>query len=584
VSPDPRTAPAEEGAALVGALLAGRYRILRKLGEGAMGSVYLGEHRRIGRLDAIKVLLPSLSGDADAMARFERGAQNVSRVHHPNVCTVYDFGDADDGRRFLLMEYVPGETLQALLKREGTLPPARAVGIAVQVAGALQAAHDAGIVHRDLKPANVMVSAARGAGDAVKVVDFDIAKGSAEGEAPDVTRHGFVIGTPEYMSPEQLLGMPLDGRSDVYALALVLFEMLAGTFPGRAGDTQQRVLRRLAGAPLRLDDVLPAHGFPPALQRALDQALQARVEDRFLSAAGFAQAIREAVDVRPAPAGTPRPSTAPLPAPSVSGPASPPVPVPAPAPRDRGDTRERVPPTVVSAERDEPGATRNAAAPARARARRIAGGLLIAVLAFAAAWAVGRAVGLPPLPPLPEPRTAAVDPDPAAARPAAPSGEKGMNAVPLPDSAVPAPSATDRAEGRTQPDHGAVTRVRSGETAPPAETVPPAARAETPGPAAGDADAGDGVAAALDALEDRVGPPYPSAAELRRVRDGARAVWDQGDALGSFQRARAAFVLAHAELGLGDAGGCVRWAERAAALRAGGARQVLLDECRRVAG
>jgi len=584
VSPEPRAAPAAEGAALVGTLLAGRYRIVRKLGEGAMGSVYLGEHLRIGRLDAIKVLLPSLAGDAEAMARFERGARNVSAIHHPNVCTVYDFGDADDGRRFLLMEYVPGETLQALLKREGRLPPARAVAIAAQVAWALQAAHDAGIVHRDLKPANVMVSAARGPGDAVKVVDFDIAKGSAEGETPDVTRLGYVIGTPEYMSPEQLLGMPLDGRSDVYALALVLFEMLAGTFPDRAGDTQQRVLRRLAGAPLRLDDVLPSHGFPPALQQALDRALQGRAEDRFASAAEFARAITQAVGARPdaaptshPPASSPSPSFAPQP-PRDTAPDT--APAFAPVPEDRRHTRDNVAPTVVSAGHGEPspaaGATRNAPSFAPVRVPRIAGGVLVASLAFTGAWAVSRAVGPPPRP---YPSSTA-NGDSAIVQPSTPvHADSGGEAHALhPDSAVAAPRRDEEpAASSSRPSDGAPARMPAGPVARPAD-VPPAVRVETPGPAADDG------AAALDALEDRVGPPYPSAAELRRVRDAARAVWDRGDALGPLARARAAFVLAHAELGLGSAEGCVRWAERAAALRPGGARQVLLEECRRVAG
>jgi serine/threonine-protein kinase len=547
---------ADQGDALIGTLLAGRYRILQKLGEGAMGSVYLGEHVRMGRRDAIKVLRPALHGDAEAVARFERGARNASSIHHPNVCTVYDFGDAEGGRRFLSMEYVPGEQLQDLMKREGGLPAARAVAIAAQVANALQAAHDRGIVHRDLKPANVMVSPARGGGDAVKVVDFDIAKGSAEGAAADVTRLGYVIGTPEYMSPEQLLGLPLDGRSDVYSLALVLFEMLAGQLPGGALDTQQRVQQRLAGTPPPLEEGFVSSGTPPALRLAIAHALHARAEDRVPSAADFARAITAAL-------------------------AEPVIPAPSPASGPRY-TRGGLPPTRAAAERS---GSQRAEDPAprpisvfRPPIPRPAGIALVLMVAAGAVWTFSR----PPDPPAPENGAASAGPPAATA-----SAPSATNDVTLPGTttsprADPDPPGTplSTAGGAGDPTGPATGRAGDGAASSTPNAAPPVGAPETEEPSA---PAGD-VAAVLAGLEDSVGPPYPAASELRRVRGAAREVWDQGARVELGARARAAFVLAHAELGLGEVEECVRWAERAVALRPGGARQVLLEECRRVRG
>jgi serine/threonine protein kinase len=295
---------------MVGSILADRYRILEKLGDGAMGNVYLGEHLKIGRHDAIKVLRSAVAGDPEAEARFLRGARMVSAIRHPNVCTIYDFGDAAPGLQFLAMEFVPGETLKELLDREGTLPLHRAVEITRQTAEALQAAHDVGIVHRDLKPGNIMIAPARDGSDVVKVVDFDIAKGSDEGEGSEVTRHGFVIGTPEYMSPEQLMGERLDGRSDIYSLAIVLFRALTGELPFAAATTREVMVLRLTAPPRRLDEARPDGIFPEALQQTLDRALQRRADHRQPSAATFAQEIVAALEATPA--STPPPAAQPV--------------------------------------------------------------------------------------------------------------------------------------------------------------------------------------------------------------------------------------------------------------------------------
>ena len=157
---------------LVGQVIADRYHVLKKLGEGGMGQVYLAEHMKMGRRSAIKVMNPSLVHDPDAVARFNREAANASRITHPNVCAIYDFGETPDGLIYLAMEFVEGEPLTDLLARDRVLPLARAASIFLQVVDALQAAHDLGIVHRDLKPDNIMLTRARDGSDVVKVVDF----------------------------------------------------------------------------------------------------------------------------------------------------------------------------------------------------------------------------------------------------------------------------------------------------------------------------------------------------------------------------------------------------------------------------
>jgi serine/threonine protein kinase len=281
---------------LVGRVLGGRYRILRKLGEGAMGAVYLGEHLKIGRQDAIKVLRDSLATDPDTIARFVRGTRNVSMIRHPNICTIYDYSDIAGGIQFVAMEFVPGETLRDLLQREGKLPAEVAVHIARQAAEALDAAHDVGIVHRDLKPANIMVVQGRGGTLEVKVVDFDIAKGSSDGEGEEVTRMGFVVGTPEYMSPEQLIGDRLDGRSDTYSLALVLYRMLTGTLPFTAEDTQDLMVKRLTEEPMTLAAGLPTGDFPLALEAAIRRALQRKPAERQPTAGEFGREISAAIE------------------------------------------------------------------------------------------------------------------------------------------------------------------------------------------------------------------------------------------------------------------------------------------------
>ncbi len=290
---------------LVGQVVADRYHVVKKLGEGGMGQVYLAEHVKMGRRSAIKVMNPSMVHDPDAVARFNREASNASRITHPNVCAIYDFGETPDGLIYLAMEFIEGEPLTELIEREGALPVPRAAAIFLQTADALQAAHDLGIVHRDLKPDNIMLSRRKGGGDTVKVVDFGIAKAVGGDEAGQkVTKTGLVVGTPEFMSPEQLSGDTLDGRSDLYSLALVLYRMLSGKLPFEATSVQETMIKRLTDEPTTLAAARPDLSFPPGLQPVLDTALARTPTERYQSVAKFAADVA-AVTGRPTASAVP---------------------------------------------------------------------------------------------------------------------------------------------------------------------------------------------------------------------------------------------------------------------------------------
>ncbi len=277
---------ADVHAGLVGQVVAERYHVLQKLGEGGMGQVYLAEHVRMGRRSAVKVMSPNLARDPDAVSRFNREAANASRITHPNVAAIYDFGETADGLIYLAMEFVDGQPLTKIIQALGSLPLARAVAIARQTADALTVAHELGIVHRDLKPDNIMIARGREGADVVKVVDFGIAKAS-QSEAQKVTRTGMVVGTPEYMSPEQLAGDTLDGRSDIYALGLVTFVMLTGKLPFPSDTAQEAMMMRLLEKPKTLAEMRPDLTWPPGLQAVFDKVLARKADDRYAVAAEF---------------------------------------------------------------------------------------------------------------------------------------------------------------------------------------------------------------------------------------------------------------------------------------------------------
>ena len=340
---------------LLGTVVADRYHILKKLGAGGMGTVYLAEHVKMGRKSALKVMNPGMNADPDAIARFNREAANASRLNHPNVCGIYDFGETPDGTIYLAMEFIEGASLTDVVEQAGVLPPSRAASIVHQTADALQVAHDAGIVHRDLKPDNIMVARNRDGSDLVKVVDFGIAKASSS-DAQKVTKTGLVVGTPEYMSPEQLAGDRLDGRSDIYALGLVAFNCLTGALPFAANSAQEAMIMRLTDLPRTLAEVRPDVAWPAELQAALDLALARDAAERYQSAAQFGREFAAACALLPdapsAEAGTMVLSSADVPSTRVARPggataaaaragtrAAAPAPAPAPAPATGGRSR-----------------------------------------------------------------------------------------------------------------------------------------------------------------------------------------------------------------------------------------------------
>jgi serine/threonine protein kinase len=283
---------------LVGTIIADRYNVLRKLGEGGMGTVYLAEHVKMGRKSAVKVMNPGMVHDADAISRFNREAANASRINHPNVAAVYDFGETSDGLIYLAMEFVEGPALTKVIEGAGCLAPLRAAEITRQAAEALAVAHDMGIVHRDLKPDNIMLTKSRDGTDIVKVVDFGIAK-AANVENQKVTKTGLVVGTPEYMSPEQLAGDKLDGRSDIYSLALVTFAMMTGKLPFPAATVQESMIMRLTDQPKRLLEMKSDVAWPAEVQAVLDKALERDAEARYQSASEYGRDLHRTVSAMP---------------------------------------------------------------------------------------------------------------------------------------------------------------------------------------------------------------------------------------------------------------------------------------------
>ncbi|MEO7087056.1 MAG: serine/threonine-protein kinase [Gemmatimonadaceae bacterium] len=278
---------------LVGTVIADRYHVLKKLGEGGMGQVYLAEHLRMRRKSAVKVMHPSMTSDADAIGRFNREASNACQIDHPNVAAIYDFGESSEGVVYLAMEFIEGRSLASLIKAHGALPAKRAAEITRQIADGLDAAHRLGIVHRDLKPDNILVGEHHDGRDKVKVVDFGISK-AARAEGQTVTKSGQVIGTPDYMSPEQLSGDGVDHRSDIYSLAIVSFNMLTGQLPFQAHSAQSAMLLRLTDQPQRLSQTRPDIAWPIEMQIAFDRAMELEVARRFPTASAFAAALVDA--------------------------------------------------------------------------------------------------------------------------------------------------------------------------------------------------------------------------------------------------------------------------------------------------
>ncbi|MGH9767436.1 MAG: protein kinase domain-containing protein [Blastocatellia bacterium] len=281
---------------LIGATLDGRYRIESYLGGGGMGAVYRATHVHIDTELAVKVLHPDLVANQSAIERFRREAKAAGRIRHPNAIQVTDFGATSEGIVYLVMELVDGRSLRELIHQEKTFEPRRAINIMHQVCAAIEAAHQSGVIHRDLKPDNILVKHV-GAMEKVKVLDFGIAKlreQSSFSEAGSaLTREGTVIGTPEYMSPEQCRGRGLDARSDIYSLGTILYEMLCGSPPFTGDSPFEVVAKHLKDTTRPLRQIRPA--IPGAIERVVMRALEKDPDNRPPSAVDFSHELREAI-------------------------------------------------------------------------------------------------------------------------------------------------------------------------------------------------------------------------------------------------------------------------------------------------
>ncbi len=257
-----------------GTEIGSRYKVVKLLGRGGMGAVYLCRDEELQRDVALKVIRPEIAADPDVLDRFKREIQLSSRVTHRNVLRVYDLGEAD-GVRFLTMQFVQGEDLSSLLKRSGAFPVARLTYLFRQICEGLAAAHDEGVVHRDLKPQNIMVDAA----DHVYLTDFGLAK-NLGGTA--MTELGAVMGTPAYMSPEQVRGEAVDKRADVYSLGVILYEMASGATPFSGGSVYEVMMRRLTTAPKPITDLNPS--IPAYLRKIMERCLAVDPAARYQTA------------------------------------------------------------------------------------------------------------------------------------------------------------------------------------------------------------------------------------------------------------------------------------------------------------
>ena len=288
-------AGAGSAAGLTGQIVDGRYRVSRRLGEGGMAYVYLADDLEGRGQVAVKILTPRLSRDPSSMERLRREAAIAMRLDHPNVCRILRIGETADRLMYLVMPYLPGEPLSEAEQRRGPFPLAEGIAILVQMCRGLQHAHALQIVHRDLKPENVMLVPDETSpfGRRAVVMDFGLAKERrADPELAKLTQTGIVLGTPEFMSPEQIRGKPLDGRSDVYAVAVLAFEMFTGKLPFEGRNPQEAMLARLKAQPLKLRAV--REDLSPKLEAVIAKALSVLPEDRYQSMMDLAAALESA--------------------------------------------------------------------------------------------------------------------------------------------------------------------------------------------------------------------------------------------------------------------------------------------------
>jgi serine/threonine protein kinase len=494
VCPQDGTPLVEAGTWTEGTVIRGKYRILNKIGQGGMGSVYKALHVTFDELRAIKVISPELIHDELFLKRFQHEAVITRRLQHPNAVRVDDIDQAEDGRPFIVMEYIEGKSLRSLIEDAGAMPAPRVCSIIKQVSSALDAAHRLGMIHRDIKPDNIVLIDTPG-GEEAKVLDFGIAKikegrrGATGGMT--LTGTGVVIGTPQYMSPEQAMGKrgdELDGRSDLYSLGIVMYQMLTGDLPFRAETTMEMLLAHLQKSPMDIHAVRPELQIPDPVAKIVMRLLEKKPEQRpadartliaeieraeaagatstavppaaketFIPASRSsysphaAEALRSALQSPPparrgaAPASVATPP--PLPPRAVEAPPAP-APAPRPAPQVRPAARPAAPPPV--------------ARPAKQSQWGIwaAVGILVIGLAGGTWYFVDRAASHAPETQVPAPtspstpvETSAPASQPAG-QPAETTPQPTRNPEPAPVSGEPARPAVDAQRSRSAADEG----------------------------------------------------------------------------------------------------------------------------------
>jgi serine/threonine-protein kinase len=281
----------DRASSLSNQILDARYQVMKKLGEGGMSYVYLAKEISSGETVAIKVLSPRLASDKSSVERLRREAGLAMRLEHPNVCRILRLGESEDGLIYLVMPFLKGELLSDREVRGGPMDIAFSVELLRQMCAGLHHAHELQIIHRDLKPENVMlVPDDEGKGEHAVVMDFGLAKERrADPAIAKLTATGIILGTPEFMSPEQIRGKPLDARSDVYALGIVAFEMFTGKLPFQGRNAQEMMIARLRSQPIPVRQLRA--DVPAPVEKALMRALQTSPDDRFATALEFAEAL-----------------------------------------------------------------------------------------------------------------------------------------------------------------------------------------------------------------------------------------------------------------------------------------------------
>ncbi len=291
--------PVSDVDALVGKLVDQKYKVIERLGGGGMGVVYKAEHIFMGRTVVLKMLhrhLAEMGNEGEFLKRFQLEARTAAQIEHPNAVTIYDFG-VFESQPYLVMQFNRGQTLKALIKAEGFLKPERAIALLSQVGEAVHAAHKLQIIHRDLKPENIMVTKDDNGTERAQVLDFGLAKviGAMDANTNSMTKTGIVLGTPYYMAPEQAIASNLDARTEVYSLAVILYEALTGSVPFQSESPMEVMLKHIKEKPEPLRTTNPKIVVPDALEEVIAKAMKKEPKNRYDSVPAFMAALKQAI-------------------------------------------------------------------------------------------------------------------------------------------------------------------------------------------------------------------------------------------------------------------------------------------------